>query len=401
MPDSVTVTSSESWFSRIASSIKSVLVGLVLFVVAFPVLFWNEGRAVQTAKSLEEGAGAVVTVPADAVDPGKEGKLVHVTGPVSTDGELTDPELGVQAQGVKLVRQVEMYQWKEDEKTEKKKKLGGGVETVTTYTYEKDGSHDPIDSSSFQESSGHENPGSFPIQANTVVADPVHVGAFTLSSEQIDQLSDGQPLKVTEEMLAAVPEPLGQQLQVSEGRFYLGEQPSSPQVGDVRISFEVVSPATVSLVGVQTGETFAAYQAQAGDSILLVEEGNHTAAEMFQAAQSANTVLTWIVRAAGFLMMFIGLIAVFKPISVFADVVPLVGTMLGAGLGIFSFLLSAALSFLTIAIAWIFYRPLLGVTLLALALGGLIWLVAIGRKKKRQRMAIPIPPPPPPAPVPA
>jgi hypothetical protein len=401
MPDSVTVTSSQSWFSRLAGSIKSVLFGFVLFVVAFPVLFWNEGRAVQTARSLEEGAGAVVSVKADSVDPGNEGKLVHVSGPVATEGTLTDPDLGVQAEGVKLVRRVEMYQWKEEEKSETKKKLGGGEETVTTYTYSKDWSDDAIDSSSFQEPGGHENPGGFPIQANTVVADPVRVGAFTLSSEQVDQISEGKALGVTEANLEAVPEPLGPELQVSQGRFYWGENPASPQVGDVRISFELVNPETASLVGVQTGGTFAPYQAKAGDAILLVEEGTQTAAQMFESAQSANTVLTWIVRAGGFLMMFIGLIAVFKPISVFGDVIPLFGTMLGAGLGVFSFLLSFALSFITIAIAWIFYRPLLGIVLLALALGGLFWLVSLGRKKKRQRMTAPIPPPPPPAPVPA
>ncbi len=401
MSDSVTVTSSQSWFSRIIGSLKSVLVGLALFVVAFPVLFWNEGRAVQTAKSLDEGAGAVVGVPADAVDPGHEGKLVHVTGAVSTEGELTDPELGVEAHGVKLVRQVEMYQWKEEEKSEKKKKLGGGEETVTTYTYSKDWSTDTLDSSSFHESDGHENPGSFPVQANTVVADPVKVGAFTLSAEQVGQLNEGEALPVTEAMLENVPEPLSSQVRVSDGRFYMGEDAAAPQVGDVRISFQVVKPAAVSLVGVQTGHTFAPYKAQAGDTILLVEEGTHTSAEMFQAAQSRNTVLTWIVRAGGFLMMFIGLLAIFKPISVFADVVPLFGTMLGAGLGVFSFLLAFALSILTIAIAWIFYRPLLGIALLALALGGLFWLVSLGRKKKRQRLGVPIPPPPPPAPVPA
>lgn len=133
MSDSVTVTSSQSWFSRIISSIKSVLVGLALFVISFPVLFWNEGRAVQTARSLEEGAGAVVSVPADSVDAANEGKLVHVSGAVSTQ-PLTDPDLGVQAEGVKLVRNVEMFQWKEEERSEKKKKLGGGEETVTTYT---------------------------------------------------------------------------------------------------------------------------------------------------------------------------------------------------------------------------------------------------------------------------
>lgn len=400
MPDSVTVTSSQSWFSRIIGSIKSVLFGLILFVVAFPVLFWNEGRAVQTARSLDEGAGAVVSVPANAVDPGNEGKLVHVSGSVTTEGALIDPELGVEAEGIKLIRVVEMYQWKEEQRSEKRKKLGGGEETVTTYTYTKDWSSDPIESSSFQEPGGHENPGAFPIEGNTVVADPVYVGVFTLSSEQVDQLSEGQSLAMTEDMVEALPEPLNTEARVSEGRFFWGENPASPQVGDVRISFQVVDPATVSLVGVQTGETFAAYQAKAGDAILLVEEGTQTAEQMFQAAHSANTVMTWIIRAGGFLMMFIGLIAVFKPISVFADVVPLFGTMLGAGLGVFSFLLSFALSFITIAIAWIFYRPLLGIALLVLALGGLFWLMSLGRKKKQQRLAAPIPPPPP-APVPA
>jgi len=233
-----------------------------------------------------------------------------------------------------------------------------------------------------------------------VVADPVNVGAFTLSAEQVDQIDEAEDLRVTDAMLEAVPEPLTSELVVSDGRVYLGADPATPQVGDTRISFQVVKPATASLVGVQTGGTFAAFQAEAGDTILLVEEGTHTAAAMFQAAESANTFLTWMVRAGGFLMMFIGLLAVFKPISVFADVVPLFGTMLGAGLGIFSFLLAFALSFITIAIAWIFYRPLLGIGLLVLALGGLFWLVSLGRKKKRQRMGMPVPPPPP-APVPA
>lgn len=400
MSDSVTVTSSQSWFSRIIGSIKSVLVGLALFILSFPVLFWNEGRAVQTARSLEEGAGSVVSVKADAVDAAQEGKLVHVTGPVSTEAPLTDPEFGVEADGVKLVRTVEMFQWKEEEKSETRKKLGGGEETVKTYTYEKAWSDDVLDSSSFQQPGGHENPGAFPVEGNTVVADPVHVGAFTLSAEQIDQLSNGQELPVTEAMLEQVPEPMVSQVQVSGGRFYWGEDPASPQIGDVRISFQVVKPDTLSLVGVQTGETFAPYQAEAGDAILLVEEGTQTADQMFATAQSRNTVMTWILRGGGFLMMFIGLLAVFKPISVFADVVPLFGTMLGAGLGVFAFLLSFALSLLTIAVSWIFVRPLLGIILLGLALGGLFWLLSIGRKKKRQRMGMPAPVPPPP-PLPA
>ena len=135
----------------------------------------------RTARSLTEGAGAVKSVAADAVEPANEGALVHVTSAVVTDAPVADPEFDVEAQAVKLIRTVEMYQWKEDEKSETRKKLGGGTETVTTYTYDTAWSSDLEDSSQFQETAGHENPGSMPYDSTTTVADPVHLGAFVLS----------------------------------------------------------------------------------------------------------------------------------------------------------------------------------------------------------------------------
>lgn len=388
MPDSVSVTSSESWFSRLFGSIKSVLFGLILFIAAFPVLFWNEGRAVKTARSLKEGAGAVVSVPADAVNSANEGKLVHLTGAVSTEAPVVDDELGVEAQAVKLIRTVEMYQWKENEKSEERKKLGGGTETTKTYTYEKAWTSSPIDSSQFQSSAGHENPGQFPYESKTITADPVKAGAFTMAPEQIDKLSDAQDLKLDAAAAEQLPEDAKDKLQVADGRFYMGENPASAQIGDVRISFQVVNPSQVSLVAVQTGSSFAPYQAQAGDTVLLVEEGTHTAVEMFKNEEKRNAIMTWILRAGGWFLMFLGLFMVFRPIAVFADVVPLFGTMLGAGVGVFSFILSAVLSFVTIAVAWIFVRPVLGIALLVVAVAGLVWLVRRGRAKKVERATV-------------
>jgi len=387
MPDTFSVTSSQSWFSRLFESIKSVLFGFILFIVAFPLLFWNESRAVTTAKSLTEGAGAVVSVPSDAVNSANQGKLVHVSGAVDSGEPIAD-DLGIQAKAVKLIRKVEMYQWKEHEKSETRKKFGGGTETVKTYTYTKEWAAEPIDSSRFQKTEGHENPGGFPFEGTTVVANPVKAGAFTMSTEQIDKLTDATDLKVGDDAAENLPEDAKDKLKVADGRFYMGENPSSPVLGDVRISYSTVNPAAVSLIGVQTGESFSPYQAQAGDSILLVDEGTHTAAEMFKAAQDRNAVLTWILRAVGFFAMFLGIFMVFRPIAVFADVLPLFGSMLGAGVGIFAFLIAAVLSFITIAVAWIFVRPLLGITLLVLAGGALFWLIKRGRAKKAQRVAV-------------
>lgn len=402
MSDRVSVTTSKSWFSRIIESIKSVLVGLILFVAAFPILFWNEGRAVKTARSLEEGSGSVVSVSSDSIVPTNEGKLIHVSGPVSTDGPIADDEIGVQSNGIKLLRNVSMYQWVEEKKSETRKKLGGGEETVTTYEYTKEWKDEPVDSSSFQETSGHENPGGFPIESMTFTADPVRAGAFTLSEEQLGHLNDAKDLPLADDAELTIPESIQANARIDKGVIYAGNDPASPQLGDVRVAFQEVTPSTVSLVGVQTAGSFAPYQAEAGDTVLLVEEGNHTAPEMFKAAQDANKVLTWILRGGGFLAMLIGLFLVFRPIAVLGDVVPLFGSLLGAGVGLFAFLISVFLSLTTIAIAWITVRPLLGITLLVLAVGAAFWLIKTSRKKKIQAppvMPVFTPPPPPPAPV--
>src|SRR3990172_9066084 len=112
--NSYTEISRKSWGSRLQESIKSVLFGIVLFVAAFPVLFWNEGRAVRRAKSLEEGASVVITVPADSVDTANERKLVHMTGETTTTETLSDPDFGISASVIKLERRVQMYQWEEE-----------------------------------------------------------------------------------------------------------------------------------------------------------------------------------------------------------------------------------------------------------------------------------------------
>ena len=387
MSDSISVVSSQSWFSRIIESIKGVLFGLLMFVAAFPIIYWNEGRAVRTAKSLTEGLGAVVAVGADSVDATKEGKLVHVSGAVKTTAQLVDDEFAVRADGVKLLRSVEMYQWKEHESHETRKKTGGGSETVTTYEYRKEWATGRVDSSSFKKSEGHENPPAPPYDSKTITADPVKVGAFTMSAEQVSQLTDSEALPVDATATDKLPAALKSKTRVKDGQFYMSNDPSSPEIGDVRIAYRVIKPATVSLVGVQKASTFAPFQAQAGDAILLVEAGTHTAQEMFKTAQDRNAILTWVLRAIGFFMMFLGLFLVFRPVSVMADVLPLFGTMLGAGIGLFAFLGAAVLSILTIAVAWLVVRPVLGVALIVVAGAGLFWLLKVGRAKRAARKA--------------
>jgi len=385
MPDTFTHTTTTSWGGRLIQSIKSVLVGIVFFVASIPLLWWNESRAVRTERSLDEGAGAVVSSPAETVDPSKEGMLVHMSGMMTTEQAVADDALPVEAQAIKLVRKVEMYQWTEEKSTKTESKIGGGETTVTTYSYEKEWQEGRVDSSSFEHPENHENPPAPQFASQTFVADPVKIGAHKLAPEQLAKLDSSVEYPVGDDVAEKLPAELAEQMQVSNGKFYMGADEASPQLGDVRISYSVVKPAQISLAAMQSGDTFAPYQAKQGDQLLLVQEGLHTAAAMFQKAQDDNAALTWILRAVGFVVMFLGMLLVFKPLVVFADVIPLFGTLLGAGIGTFSFLGSAALSAFVIAVAWIFVRPLLGISLAVITLGSIFWLLKVGRKKKAER----------------
>jgi hypothetical protein len=370
MPDSFTVTSSQSWFSRVVGSIGRVFVGILLVLVAFPLLWWNEGRAVKTARGLSEGASAVVQVPADHVDAAHDGKLVYLTGQATVSGTVTDPEFAVSANAIKLVRTVEMFQWQEKQKSEKRKKLGGGEETTTTYTYETAWESHAIDSSSFKQPAGHTNPGALPWNSRTFTAGTVTLGAFTLSPAVLALIDQREDRRIDDGDARSLPQ--GVDVTVSDGAFYKSRTPQSPQVGDVRISYQVVKPLVVSLVAVQQGTSFEAFHATSGTSVLLLQPGVVSAAQMFKAAAAENTMWTWILRGAGFLLMLIGVALVLGPLAVVGSVIPFLGTLLSAGIGVVAFLIALGLSLVTIALAWFVYRPLLSLALLAVAAGALI-----------------------------
>lgn len=368
--DRFTEVTSESWFSRLGGAFTGVLIGLVIVLISFPLLFWNEGRAVKTYKTLKEGGGAVITVLANAVDPGNEGKLVHLIGKADTEATLTDPVFKISANALRFKRNVEMYQWKEHKRSEERKKFGGGTETVTEYTYSKEWSSSLTKSANFKNESGHYNPDSMPYSALEKTADNVTLEAFVLSPSLVSKISNFKAIEITSE--TPLPVALQDTAQVHDSGFYIGENPASPQVGDMRVTFQVVKPSEVSVIAKQTGKTFEPYLTTVGGTIELLQVGTHSAVAMIEQAQADNTVLTWLIRLGGIILMIVGFVMMLKPLSVLADVLPIAGTIVGAGTGIIAFLLGTVLSVITIAIAWIFYRPLLGVLLLVVAVGLLV-----------------------------
>ncbi len=362
-----TVVTRQSWFSRIGGAFKGILIGIVLVVVAFIVLFMNEGRAVRRHKTLQEGAGLAVTIDSNAVNEKNNGKLVHVSGLATTDMILTDPIFEVSANAIHLKRDVEMYQWQENVKTETVTKTGGARETTKTYTYEKTWSKELIDSSDFvDKEGGYVNPSVMLYKPDGWSAPVVTLGAFRLPDVLRDRINNFSKLTVSEENV--VPENLGEKARVFDSGFYIGADPMTPEIGDFRVAFEVVYPTDISIIARQNGNTFETFTTpKTGGKLLELMIGTFSKEAMFESAESANRTLTWILRLVGFFLFFIGFSMIFNPFKVVADVLPFMGKIVGAGVGIISFLLALMLSFLVISFAWIFYRPLIGIPLLIVA----------------------------------
>ncbi len=380
MPDSFTHTSSRSWFSRLKGAFAGVLFGTLLFLGSFVLLFWNEGRAVQTYKTLVEGAGLVISLGPSQLEPGNEGKLVHVSGLADTRDVLGDPLFNVEARALKLSRRVEMLQWVENKKSETRNKIGGGTETVTTYSYSREWRITPVDSSKFRHPQGHENPPGWPVSSKSWQAEKVSLGSFMLTPNQVSKINVYKTIGFDWDNLPN--DDLSARSTLEDGVIYIGSR-YHKQIGDIRIKMSAVYPANISLIAKQSNNSFAPYKAAAGGTIDMLETGTVTADEMFEAAQTQNTVLTWGLRFAGLMLMFFGLKLTLRVVRVLADIVPLFGSIVGAGTSIVAFLVALCLSLVTISTAWLFYRPLIGGALLLTAV--LVAFYARGKAKTASR----------------
>lgn len=389
MSNTVTKVTQQSWFGRLGASIKGVLVGVILFLISFVILWWNEGRAVKTAAGLSQLRVEVVTVDPAGIDPANEGRAVHLIGNAVTGETLADPDFGISVPAVRLRRRAEMYQWKEESRTEERRRVGGGSERVTTYDYRKVWSDRAIPSDRFQRGSEHENPGPLRVESRDVEAGEVTVGAFRLSPALVRQMDHFETLALNDTDAAAIHRQFDDWVVISGNTVYLPfspdgmlPDPSSPTIGDLRVEFSTVRPAVVSVIARQIQGTFEPWRAGSGVTFERLGMGTRSADEMIGQMEAANTTMTWALRLVGFVLMALGLGLVLAPVAVLADVLPILGDLMRMGLGVFAMVVAGALSLVTIATAWLAYRPVLAIMLIVLGAALVFGLWTLARRKK-------------------
>lgn len=338
-----------SWLERVGNSVMGVVLGIVMLPAAMGLLGWNENRAVHTARSLTEGSQVVKESTSDDIDPSLEGKLVHFSGPLIISGSLVDPNFPVRAESAAVLRRyVDTYQWSETHTSNN--------DHTETYTYSRVWSDHGVDSSRFRHPAGHQN---VPPRhsALTLVAPEGRLGVRRVAGSLLGELKGGEPLHPTQTMTSAG-------VQLDGDALYLGDDPSTPRIGDERVRWQVLQPTEISVIAQQDGDGLAHFMTRAGRPLYMIATGNTAAATMFHEAEVQNTILTFSLRLIGVLFMFLGFSLLMGPISAIASFIPIIDSLVGAGVALVAFLLTAIVAPLIIGLSWLAVRPLLGMTVL-------------------------------------
>jgi len=247
------------------------------------------------------------------VNPSLDGKLIYAHAFADTQDVLSDDLFGASEKAVALVRMVEYYQYEERSRTEKKDKLGGSEETITTYTYEKKWVTSPINSGGFADPDYKksnivlEND----VKAQLQYAKNVTFGAYKLPGFIIESIRGNVSVepKISNSDLAQWNNRIAKRARdvgykadgnatlahVQGNVVYFGKSPSSPQIGDVRITLAKVPPADISIIARVIGPTFEKYLAPNGKTFTSVAMGTVSAKTMLENPRKYAVLLRLII----------------------------------------------------------------------------------------------------------
>ncbi len=359
MGNQFTKVTRNSWGSRLSNSVTGVIIGLFLIPFSLWGLWVNEGT-----KDLSVLAKESVVVPADSVDDSKNGVFASVSGKLTTEEEIGDDPFQVPGKYVALYRVAEMYAWKEkSESTEEKDTVGGGSTTTTTYTYSKEWTTMPADSSSFEYPDGHENP-SMSVEQAEFRATAAKVGEYNVDPQTITlpgaKQIDAHPVENIEGF-------------VKKGRYLYNRDgaSSAPQIGDIRVSHEAIkSGLSVTVMGMIQDGSIVSFTK---DDMTLYRIFEGTRQDAIDQLHLEYVIWVWVIRILGILGLRIGLGLLVDPIVKVLDVVGVVGSVAEGVMGIVNSLLAIVIGGVTILVSMLLHNIYVLILLVVLIVGGAVY----------------------------
>lgn len=354
------------------------LVGLAMFAGAAAAMWWNESRTVNQAAAIAELSKNAVEISATQLDPAREGKAVYVSGTLETDAGVFDSTFNLGGDNVLVInRDVEMYQWVKHRRNKKD-------------VWEEEWSDDAEG-----DGGGHTNP-SFPVEGGYFAASDAHLGAIHIPESQVLELEANESIQLPAELS---PELSNDGWRVEGIGLYRGAgSPGSPQIGDVRVKFTMMSERVVSAMGTLSGGNLVRYLAKNGVDVFFIEEGKLAPKVLVEHAETSNTTMAYIIRGSTAAAMALGLGIAFSGFMSWLTWIPVLGPMIERFAFWLGGLIGGSLALIVFVGAWLWTHPIALVATVALISAGLI---AWGVRKRAQPEALGMPaqmaaPPPPP-----
>lgn len=350
------------------SKLALIPISIILTILLSIFLSWNEGNYLNEKIKLNNIEEATM-IDSKSVDSANENKLVLLSDNIKVPEVLQDDLFGIKIENaVSLERRVYMYQWIESSEKRKDKK--------TVYSYRKEWSESTINSSNFNEPS-HRNPQSKMYQSEYFKIDTADMGSFSIGSDFIDQMNRTESIKGLK-----ISNNTGvKNAQVVNDEIFIGSNPASPEIGDIKIVYQYTPAALVTIVGQQVNTEIKPYKTDRGDLVELAY-GDLDKDQMLALKQKENRTMMWLFRVLGIVGLWISFLMFFSPLTSLADNIPILGNIVGFGVGIVTFTLSFVLGLGIIAISWLAFRPLISVGLIIIIILLFINLNRVRRKKQ-------------------
>jgi hypothetical protein len=352
--------------------LAGVMGGALLFLCAFPVLYFNEAQ---------ENLSKVAEQAVEYNEALESSYLGYTVGAFSATNKANDPLLT--REFVAVTRKVEMYGYIETQSTSTAN--SGNTQSTSNseirYTYSKAWLVNPSQTTTWR---GRviDFPRDLPInyntwilnlpQAQTSTSTGLSMNNIPVDATNLD-LSAFNDLSVTQDMIAdnIYTVVLSDLYFSNQGTF----NSSIPLIGDVRISFTVIEFDDQGLLlGNIDNNQFSAFTTDSGNILYRFFNGESTIENVVSKLQTEYQLTIWIFRAVGFFMLFIGLLLSFKPISTLFNFIPIFGSV-GSGLfTIMLFVVSLVLAVTTIVLSLI-VQNILVVSLITLGIFGLFFVL--------------------------
>lgn len=123
-------------------------------------------------------------------------------------------------------------------------------------------------------------------------------------------------------------------------------------------------------------------QAEAVLSETKQASGQDAEQEIAKEDPQATTAFRWALRVGGWVILFVGLATLFKPLVVLVEKIPLIANFVGRGITVFALLSSLSLTLILISAVWMVARPVFGALMLLAGIVPLLFLYRSGRRAR-------------------